>query len=512
MYILGLNGWISGSHDAAAVLFRDGTLLACAEEERLTRRKHALDQLPHNAIDACLGAAGITAGELDCVAIGWDLAARVAADTGRAKRSMSDDEILSLFLPASRFPERRGRTLRVFCFPHHDAHAAAAFYASPFARAMALVLDGIGEDHLGMIAMCDRASGITPVRRFGVRQSLGIFFEALTAHLGFPRFAEGRAMGLAAFGGNGMEIPVDVDWDETAPSWGAPSSGASSSVAEKDVFSAWRACFERVCGSAGYHPHLRQDPLAARRQASLYIGETQCDLAAAGQRWLERQLAAVVARALAGADTGNLVLSGGVALNCPANAMLCRQPGVTGVYVPPAPGDSGVAIGAACLASLAFGVPPRLDDAHVFAGPHFDRGEVRRLLDQIGVAYRVAAAPERAAAEAIAGGQVVAVCHGGWEFGPRALGHRSILADPQSVAMRDRVNQIKEREPWRPLAPSVLAKCADLWFDLPAPSSFMSFGAAAHAPTRIKAPGIVHHDGSARVQTVGAGRREQGIS
>ena len=196
MFVLGLNGWINGSHDASAALLHDGRLVVCAEEERLTRRKHALDLLPHNAIDACLAAAGITAGDLDCVAIGWDLTARMAGDRGRPGRPLSDAEILGLFLPLGRFPERRGRRPLVLTFPHHEAHAAAAFYASPFARAVALVLDGVGEFDSGLIAVCDRVSGIVPARRFGVRQSLGVFFEALTAHLGFPRFGEGRAMGL----------------------------------------------------------------------------------------------------------------------------------------------------------------------------------------------------------------------------------------------------------------------------------------------------------------------------
>lgn len=499
MFILGLNGWINGSHDASAALFCDGGLIACAEEERLTRRKHALDQLPHNAIDACLAVAGITAGDLDCVAIGWDLAARFAADRGRPWRRLSDAEILGLFLPLARFPERQGRSPLVLTFPHHEAHAAAAFYASPFARAAAFVLDGVGEFDSGMIAICDRLSGIVPVRRFGIRQSLGVFFEALTAHLGFPRFGEGRAMGLAAYGGDGLEIEQDIDWDDPAPPWGTPGGATDT-----EIFETWRAAFERVCGSAGYKPCWRHDPLAARRQASLEIQATQCDLAAAGQRWLERQLQSLIPHGLTDAGTGNIVLAGGVALNCQANAMLCRQPGVSGVYVTPAPGDAGVALGAACLACAQLDAPPRLDDSHVFAGPGFAPAKVEREFDRIGIAYEIVSEPAKAVAEAIAAGKVVALCRGGWEFGPRALGHRSILADPRSTAMRDRVNLIKQRESWRPLAPSILAECAEQWFELPTLSPFMSFTAAARDVTRTASPGILHQDGSARLQTVTA--------
>jgi carbamoyltransferase len=495
MYTLGVNGWIEGIHDPAAALFRDGELIAAVEEERFSRRKHAFDQIPFAAIEHCLAVAGITAGELDHVAVGWDVGL-LLSQAARATVRSTREVVLDLFLPLHRFPERRDRAIEVHAIDHHVAHAAFAFAGSPFDTATALIADGSGEYASTMIARLDRGRPAQVLRSYAFRESIGIFYEAVTAFIGFGRFQEGRTMGLAAYGTPRYELGRALDLD-------APPPDPLRCGKEADVLAEWARRFEAVTGRDGFQPRRSYDPARATVRAELALCDVQRDLAASAQAWVEHQLCRLARFAVACSGSRNLVLGGGVALNCPANQAIAQLPEIAGVYVPPAPGDMGVALGAACEALARQGVAVRLPRGHVYAGPAFSASVIADELTRTGVRHRERANPEARIAQAIARGQVVAVFRGGLELGPRALGHRSILADPRSTQIRDRVNRIKGREPWRPLAPCVRADAAAAWFE-PADSPYMSFGARVTDRAWAEVPGVVHHDGTARLQTVRA--------
>ena len=495
MYTLGVNGWVNGVHDPSAAIFRNGELIAAAEEERFSRRKHAFDQLPIRAIEFCLQAAGITAGELDQLAVGWDIGMLLRQSSTGATR-LPDAVALDFYLPPTLFPERLGRKIAVHSVEHHLAHAAGAFAASPFERGAILVVDGSGEYASTSVALGDRAHGVRVLRSYPFGESLGIFYQALTAHLGFGAFQEGRLMGLAAYGTPRYTLGPDVDLDREAPD-------PLRSGKEADVLKLWRQRFEVITGHAGFSSRRVFEPGRACGRPQLDLSPVQMDMAASGQQWIERQMCRLAAMALETTGLGQLVLTGGVALNCPANQRIAKLQGCEGVFVPSAPGDAGVSIGAACAVLMAAGVDVRIPRARAYAGPDFPTALVHSELTRFGMPLRELSQPEAFIAGSIASGKVVAWMHGGMEFGPRALGHRSLLADPRSVEVRDRVNRIKAREPWRPLAPCVKAEAAESFFEQ-ADSPFMSFSAEATERTRRDAPGVVHHDGTARLQTVSA--------
>ncbi len=494
--VLGVNGWVRGIHDPSAALFRSGELVAAVEEERFARRKHCLDQLPYQAIAYCLRAGDISVGELDVLALGWDVDQLLELDSGVAAR-LDDATLLELFLPLALFPERRGRTIEVVRVGHHHAHAAAAFVNSGFTEAAIVIMDGSGEYASTTLARAGRASGVELLRSHGFGHSLGIFYEALTEYLGFGRFQEGRVMGLAGYGEVRERGWADLDFNEQPARWDP------SREPEKAIKQRWLARFEASFGLPCFAPRWRFEPRTGICRPELELSALQREIAATGQAWLVRQVELLARLALTQTGLDHIVLGGGVALNCPANQAVVGLVGPGRVFVPPAPGDAGVAIGAAAVAIWAAGGQPRAPRELAYGGPEFGRELVVEELERCGLRYRIVDEPARAIAESIAAGEVVAAMHGRLEFGPRALGHRSILADPRTLAQRDRVNRIKGREAWRPLAPSVKAEAVATYF-AEADSPYMSFSVPATELTRTLAPGVVHVDGSARLQTVDA--------
>lgn len=495
MHTLGVNGWVTGVHDPAAAIFRDGELVAAAEEERFSRRKHAFDQLPFHAIEYCLHAAGITAGDLDHLAIGWDTG-MLLRQSSTGATSLPEQVALDFYLPTRFFPERKGRRIAVHSIEHHLAHAAGAFASSPFEESAILVVDGSGEYASTTLAQGDRRRGVRLLRSYPFRESLGIFYQVLTDYLGFGAFQEGRLMGLAAYGTPRYADLPDIDLDAEAP---APMRCGK----EDDVLAAWRQRFEAVTGHPAFTPRRVFEPAWACGRHTLDLSDLQKDMAASGQHWVERQMSRLAVLAMDLTGMPRLVLSGGVALNCPANRRIAQLGGCEDVFVPSAPGDAGVAIGAACVVLWESGIPVRIPTERVYSGPAFAPQTIHSELGRFGVRFSELKQPEEFVARAIAEQKVVAWMQGGMEFGPRALGHRSILADPRSVEVRDRVNRIKDREAWRPLAPCVKAEQVGFFFEQ-VDSPFMSFAVPGNKRAASEAPGALHHDGTARLQTVSA--------
>ncbi|HLG84342.1 MAG TPA: carbamoyltransferase C-terminal domain-containing protein [Bradyrhizobium sp.] len=492
MNILGIN---SVYHESAAALLVDGALVAAAEEERFNRIKHGKEadfdnphQLPERAIRFCLKQAGLTADDIDQVAYSFDPQARRA----RYRPEWWDprfEETFRLRLGQVRgaTEEILGRSLgKAFNFvPHHQSHAASAYFPSGFDRAAILTIDGIGETAGSTLA---KAAGnrIESVEIFDYPHSLGFLWEIMSGYLGFSNYDASKVMGLAAYGNpatfrSKFQSMLRV--------------GKEDYAVDPDLigFSAKWDKLEALVGPPRY-PDAQLLPRHA-------------DIAASLQEATNAAVMALVRRLKRKVPVENLCIAGGVALNCVTNGLV-RQSGVfSDVFIPSAPHDAGTAIGAALVVHCAKQKKrPRCGALTPYLGPAFERREIMAAVKSAGLTPRRSKAPAREAAEMIAAGKIVAWFQGRMEFGPRALGNRSLLADPRRPDMRAILNQrIKHREDFRPFAPSVMAECADEWFEVGARSTsheFMLFACAVRKEQRGRIPAVVHRDGSARVQLV----------
>jgi carbamoyltransferase len=502
MDILGLSYDI----DAAACLVRDGVPLAAAAEERFTRVKHDRSY-PARAAEFCLAEGNTRMEELDWVALGWNPTIHLQPLLWRrSSRIRHPGEYLSAVpnLLIQELPDRpRGsvteqihhfegadRPLRVAYVDHHLSHAAWA-YVSPFERCAVLTVDGFGERTTTSQVLCEGRQ-LQTLRRIERPHSLGSLYAAVTQHLGFrANCDEGIVMSLAALGdparfGDLSELLRfrDDGSFELDLAYFAFFQEDTSRVSPRFV--------ERFGP-----PRDWRDPLEDRHR----------DLAASLQVAFEAAYLRLARDLHQRTGCDDLVVVGGAALNCVANGRILAETPFERMFIPPAAGDDGAATGAALYLTHGHLGEPRT--GHVFTsaalGPGCDDDEIRALLELGRRDVAWVADPPRAAAELLAAGLVLGWYQGRAEFGPRALGQRSILADPRTGATRDHINaSIKFRQPYRPLAPSVLAeRCGEL-FDQAGPSPFMlrAFGARAGWIDRLRA--AVHVDGSARVQTVDA--------
>lgn len=473
--VLGINAVF---HDSAAALVLDGEVVAATEEERLSRRKHgkppvafATWELPERAAAWCLRRAGLKPADLDAVAYSYD-----PALAGPATRSEDPWDWLR-----TKFVQRAPRFLatalpgldpeRVRFVPHHLAHAASAYHGAGWDHCAVLVLDGRGEasSHL---AGHRRDGGFEALASQQLPHSLGLLYEELTEHLGFRRSSdEYKVMAMASYGrpamldelrelvrsdGEGGFRTEPVPWQELAPRLSA--------------------------GGIDWAP--RHADLAASVQARLE--EVLLELCA----WLH-------------AETGEarLAMAGGVALNCVANSRLARQSPFERIWVQPAAGDSGTALGAATHLSERLGAAPAPMRTAALGRGWTDE-EIEAWLSGAEVAFERVDDVAEEVAERLARDEIVAWFQGRAEWGPRALGHRSLLADPRSRCNLERLNEIKGREQFRPVAPMVPEHRAAELFDGPLPSPHMLFTHRVGSDWAERIPAAVHVDGTARIQTV----------
>lgn len=508
MYTLGIN---AAFHDPAACLVHDGLVLAAAEEERFTRIKHgkrpipfSAYELPFHAVDYCLKAAGITLREVDHVAYSFDPFIQLdgrrdrlitlplepgAQPPSSGGESPWDPLFLSYIVNAPRHladgvPHHlqarfRGVSAdgpyRWHFVPHHLAHAASAFHPSPFQRAAVMTLDGRGEK-----ATTSYWSGtghrLTPLGTVNMPHSLGLLYEDLTRHLGFLHSSdEYKVMALASYGkptyldefqdmvrylGDGQYRIESVQWDER---FGPP----------------------RLPGAP-----IEQRHYDLARSLQVVLEYTVLQLA----NWLH--------------DTtklSDLCVAGGVALNCVMNARLRDLGPFSDIWVQPAAGDAGTALGAALwidgrMRDFPEQRPYVMD--HVLLGPSYDDEEIEAFLRRAKVPYRRLTDVAEETAELLAQGQIVGWFQDRMEFGPRALGARSILASPLSPDMQDRMNELKDREDFRPVAPVIPEEHARDWFVNGRRSPFMLFVFDVLPEQAHRIPAVRHVDGTARVQTV----------
>jgi carbamoyltransferase len=475
--ILGVNAVF---HDPAAALVVDGETVAAAEEERFSRRKHGKEavpfsawELPVEAMRWCLGHAGVDPGEVDAVGYSYD--PDMAPPPGPAITDHDWEGLRTLYVRrvpgflATALPGLRTDRLRYVA--HHVAHAASACVSAPAARSAVLVLDGRGEvaSHLGGHWRDGRLDVLAGQR---LPHSLGLLYEEATEHLGFRRSSdEYKVMALASYG----------DPDRFGP------------VLSDKV---------RATGDGGF----TVDPvdwtvLAPARLRGEDWGEVHADLAAAVQRRLEEVVLDLARWLYDRTAAPAITLAGGVALNCVANGRLAAEGPFADVWVQPAAGDAGTALGAALAVAAAGG-----EECSPFTTPALGRGwdddAIEAVLKAAEQPYH--RPPDLAAevAAALAGGAVVGWFQGRSEYGPRALGHRSLLCDPRRPENLGRMNAIKGREEFRPVAPMVLADRAPAIFDGVHPSPYMLFVHRVRPAWVERIPAVVHVDGTARVQTV----------
>jgi predicted NodU family carbamoyl transferase len=474
-------------HDSAAALVVDGTVVAAVEEERLNRLKHS-NLFPAAAVVRCLEIAGLTAQDVDEVAFffGEDYA---NLEIGHEYLKVADLPALpARELLIVRLAEATGREFRpqdVHFVEHHRAHAFGSFSDSGFEQALSVVVDGNGETQSLSVFRGD-ARGLELLRSYPARDSLGHLYLALLPFLGFRRFDEYKVMGLAPYGDPAIH---------------------------RDVFRAHYALGPDggyTLDSAAVVEHLLLDGFRPRRRGEA-IRRQDRDLAASLQACLEDVERHVLGYWAGATGATRLCLSGGVTHNSTANGRLLGWNLFDEVFVHPASHDAGASAGAAQHRQAEVGGRRGRSLSNAFLGPDLGGPDAARAgvvaWSRLVDVEEVPPGSEAArAAAAVAGGEVVGWAHGRSEFGPRALGHRSILADPRDAGNRDRVNSmIKKREGFRPFAPAVLAEYADKVFDLTrtrARLDFMGYVVDVRPEWRDRLPAVTHVDGSARVQTV----------
>jgi carbamoyltransferase len=494
MLTLGIN---YGSHDSAAAIARDGEILFATAEERLSRKKHD-GGFPLLAIKACLAHARAKLVDLDEVAFGWQSASATrsadmrnfftgahpmgwwgvlrAQSVGRIEEYQRDGERL--------FRRRLGQPKNGFKrIDHHYAHALSAYPVSGFDEATVVVIDGRGAWEATSI-WHGKGSELRLVEMIRWPNSVGLFYAQFTWWLGFERFQdEWKVMGLAPYGGPGVDLGGFIRISDGHYSVNAP-------LLLDDL-----SRIEKVLGPA----RKADEPLSDRHR----------DVAWAVQDACERAELAIIRRAISLTGSRNLCLAGGVALNSKANGLILSQRLVDRIFIQPAATDDGVSIGAALAAPVAAGF--RCGEmTKAYLGSQAPSDEIETVLRTYKLSYTRLDDPAETAADLLTRGKLIGWYQGREEFGPRALGNRSILADPRDVQNRDRVNNaVKFREDWRPFAPSVLEEAGASLFENYHTTPFMTLTFQVKPEKKAAIAAAVHVDGSARVQSVTRDQNER---
>lgn len=515
MTILGINAYHA---NASAAIVVDGKLVAAVEEERLNRVKYAAG-LPVRAVQYCLGKAGVKLEEVDHIAIPRDPWARLltklryavrmprfALDRARVmKRFAGIHEELASALGVA--PEKiRARFHRI---EHHRAHLASTYFASPYDRAAVLSADGLGDFASAMWAVGE-GPRMRILGEIAFPHSLGMFYTALTQYLGFWKFGdEYKVMGLAAYGQpEFLDEFRRIVWADRPLSFRLGLEYFTHQSQGADM--TWRDADRTPVLGRLFSSYLEQR-LGPARKAEEPLTQRHYNLAASMQAVLEEVLVAHW-NALA-EKTGQkaLCLAGGVAFNCVSNGKIFDHTPFERVFVQPAAGDAGLSVGAAFAVNhQILGRPREFAMDHAYWGPGFSLAEMRRAVegsrivkDDAQIAEFDEAALLGTTAEHIAAGKIVGWFQGATEWGPRALGNRSILADPRRPEMKDILNRrIKHRESFRPFAPSILEEAVGEFFEKTHPSPFMTFAYPVRSEKRAVIPAPTHVDGTARLQTV----------
>jgi carbamoyltransferase len=494
MITLGIN--YSQMHDSSACLVRDGELVFAVAEERISRAKHDA-RFPENAIRACLDFARVKAEQLDEVCFGWQVAGAVFRHDLKCYASgkmpatyvnglNSTLHFMSMWHQesgAKRFRQIFGATkARMRFVGHHLAHALSAYSFSGFDDAAVVVMDGRGAWEATSI-WHGRDGRLEHVLTIPFPDSVGYFYSEFTEYLGFQRNSdEWKVMGLAPYGKPGLDLRAFMD-----------AEGAPYKVHSRKLVANGTVPFTEMVRLFG-----------PRRIPESEIDERHKDVAYAVQDACEIAMMSVVKMAIEKTKSRNVCLAGGVALNSKANGKIVASGMVGKFFVQPAASDDGVALGAAVAPYMdGGGRLPMKAMRHAYLGPEFDDEAIESALRTYKLKYARLSDVAETAAELLSNGRILGWFQGRMEFGPRALGSRSILADPRDPEMNAKVNNaVKFREWWRPFAPSMKKEAAGEYLESASDSPFMILTAQVRPEMRAVIPSVTHVDGSARPQTV----------
>lgn len=517
MYILGIN---SAYHEPSACLLKDGKVIAAAEEERFNGIRHGKEAnpfnswlLPFNSMNYCLAKEGITINQIEHIAYSFKPQIRlikripnfpkwvIAGNADKIYKELAlffFNSKIPLFL--SNYPPKRQEIRKAFItagkpnykfhkIEHHIAHAASSFFCSPFKEAAILSIDGIGEIATTLLAY-GSGNEIKKIKEFHYPNSLGFFYEEITQFLGFQRnHDEYKVMGLAAYGKSRY-------YDALAEIVKLRPGGCYEIKIDFEKTSLF-GCKElhKVLGPA----RLWGAPITQRHK----------DIAASAQRILEDTVLHVLDWLHEKTKCDNLCLSGGIALNCLMNQKIKEKSKFRNIFIQPAANDAGTAMGAALYVHNSILKNERqYIMEHAYLGPSFNHGEIRKKLDDTKIIYKEQKNMARTCAKLISQGKIVGWFQGAMEWGPRALGNRSIFADPRNPKMKDIINKTKGREEFRPLAPIILEEELGEYFEEKMPSPFMLFTYKVKKEKQKEIPAVVHVDGTARLQTINKKQNE----
>ena len=495
MNVLGLHV----KHDASACVFKDNKLVAFVEEERFSRQKRHYG-FPYQSVDYCLRNAGLDISEINRVAVG-NLPPLKSFTNNLSKYYFNG---VCLMRPLKELPKSIAYSFgQLFsrnstsCMPtredffwieHHSAHAASTYFCSPFKKSMYLTLDAWGDNASGSYGIGEE-SKLVEWHKINSPNSLGFIYSRFTEYLGYPydKGHEAKVMGMAAYGN--PEDQMQRFFNEGI-------------ISDDEKFGVWKTnqkygfdkdSLERIELIFGIR---NTNPKALQSHYS--------NVAATLQRSLEASVVKTVQEMVRTFGNENLCLAGGVALNCKMNGEILKGGAVKNIYIPPHAHDAGKAIGAAlqCLAEEGKKAKINLDTA--YWGPEFSNEEIEVVLKENNtkITYEKAGDIAGLTAEHIAKGEIVAWFQGRMEVGARALGNRSIVADPTSIEIKDKINVIKQREFWRPLCPSIKREAMEEYFGTDIDAPFMSFAVWCKEEKRKEIPGVVHVDNSVRPQSV----------
>ena len=527
MDILGISCYY---HDAAAVLLRDGQLVAAAEEERFSRIKHDYG-FPTNAIKYCLEAGGTTGPDLDYVVFfekPFRKLDRILAtvlqtypQSWKVFRESMISWVLDKLWVASTLESQLGiKKNKVLFSEHHLSHAASAYLCSPFDESAILTVDGVGEWVTATYGI-GKGNDIRLFKQMDFPHSIGLLYSAFTAFLGFEvNEGEYKVMGMAPYG-----EPLYVD-----KVWKLVHQNADGSFSlDMDYFSfhhstekTYSKKFEQLFGAPrptkmhfltegkGFPKYFGEPPANINEISKL--NQHYADIAASIQRVTEELILGMARNLHKETGLKQLCIAGGVGLNSVANTRIMRETPFEQVFVQPAAGDGGGALGAALWAyNTLLGKPRNFRMDHAYWGRSYGASEITTFLQSNKIPYHLIENEDQMldqVVERLMGGKVIGWYQGRFEWGPRALGHRSIIADPRNPDMKDIVNsKIKFREPYRPFAPSVLAESAEKYFELPHatshyPARYMLYVVPVKPEAQSTLPAITHVDGTGRLQTV----------
>jgi len=498
-------------HDPTACLFRDGEIIALAEEERFVRIKHADGFFPINAIKFCLKQGNISMEDVDYISVGWDVYEYVdkipkyfmelrkkykdVIDEGSIKWQ---ERVLKRFYPEAykkfiinKFEEHGFSKLPEIKFvDHHYSHALTAYYCSGYKNAIVMTIDGHGEENCTVLWKVKRGK-FERINEFNIPHSLGWYYAAFTKWLGFRVYnGEGKTMGLAPYGKPNKKFRKHVDNILKITEKGYEIDPSYISFGKKSVAKNFTDKFSESFGECPVDGNFNQD---------------HKDVVFEAQDKLEKVAVHLINQLIDRTGIKNLCMAGGVALNCKMNGHIWRNCDLENIYIQPVSGDDGTTFGSAIAVYLENGGDQKnlKKLEHVYFGPGFTNDEIESALKKANLNYSKCDNIAKETAQHLVDGKVVGWFQGRMEVGPRALGNRSILADPRKSEMKDIVNKkVKFREPWRPFCPSILYERAPDYLEKWCDSPFMINTFVIKDQKRDKVPAIMHVDYTVRPQLV----------